>query len=316
MEKIATRVAYGNALAEYGADENIFVLDADLSVCTMSCKFKEKYPQRFFNSGIAEANMIGVAAGMATTGKTVFVNSFAMFIAGRGFEQIRNSVAYPNLNVKLIGTHAGLSVGEDGATHQCLEDIGTLRTVPNVVILCPCDNNETKEAVKAAIGHKGPVYIRLGRSPVESVTEQADYHFELGKGIKLTEGKDITIIASGLMVQEALKAAVMLKSEHISARVIDLHTVKPIDKEIIIKAATETGAIITAEEHNINGGLGSAVAEVLVENCWVPMLRVGVNDVFGHSGTPEELAKKYGISSAHIVAKAKTVLRMKKEGKS
>jgi transketolase len=316
MEKIATRVAYGNALAEYGADENIFVLDADLSVCTMSCKFKKKYPQRFFNSGIAEANMIGVAAGMATTGKTVFVNSFAMFIAGRGFEQIRNSVAYPNLNVKLIGTHAGLSVGEDGATHQCLEDIGTLRTVPNVVIVCPCDNNETKAAVKAAIDHKGPVYIRLGRSPVDSVTNQDDYRFELGKGVELAEGKDVTIIATGLMVQEALKAAAMLKSEHLSVRVIDLHTVKPIDKEVIIKAATETGAIVTAEEHNIYGGLGSAVAEVLVENYWVPMLRVGVNDVFGHSGTPEELANKYGISPDHIVAKVKTVLRMKKEGKS
>jgi transketolase len=315
MEKIATRVAYGNALAEYGADENIFVLDADLSVCTMSCKFKEKYPQRFFNSGIAEANMIGVAAGMATTGKTVFVNSFAMFIAGRGFEQIRNSVAYPNLNVKLIGTHAGLSVGEDGATHQCLEDIGTLRTVPNVAILCPCDNNETREAVKAAINHKGPVYIRLGRSPVETVTEHSDYRFELGKGIELMKGKDITIIATGLMVQEALKAAAMINSEHISVRVIDMHTVKPLDKEIIIKAATETGAIVTAEEHNINGGLGSAVAEVLVENCSVPMLRVGVNDVFGRSGTPEELAKMYGITPDHIIDKVKTVLRMKKEGK-
>jgi transketolase len=315
MEKIATRVAYGNALAEYGADENIFVLDADLSVCTMSCKFKEKYPQRFFNSGIAEANMIGVAAGMATTGKTVFVNSFAMFIAGRGFEQIRNSVAYPNLNVKLIGTHAGLSVGEDGATHQCLEDIGTLRTVPNVVILCPCDNNETREAVKAAINHKGPVYIRLGRSPVETVTEHSDYRFELGKGIELMKGKDVTIIATGLMVQEALKAAAMINSEHISVRVIDMHTVKPLDKEIIIKAATETGAIVTAEEHNINGGLGSAVAEVLVENCSVPMLRVGVNDVFGRSGTPEELAKMYGITPDHIIDKVKTVLRMKKEGK-
>jgi transketolase len=315
MEKIATRVAYGNALAEFGTDENIFVLDADLSVCTMSCKFKEKYPKRFFNSGIAEANMIGVAAGMATTGKTVFVNSFAMFIAGRGFEQIRNSVAYPNLNVKLIGTHAGLSVGEDGATHQCLEDIGTLRTVPNVVILCPCDNNETKEAVRAAINHKGPVYIRLGRSPVETVTERSDYRFELGKGIELMKGKDVTIISAGLMVQEAMKAATMLKSEQISARVIDMHTIKPVDKEIIIKAATETGAIVTAEEHNIIGGLGSAVAEVLVENCWIPMSRVGVNDAFGRSGSPEELAKMYGITPNHIIDKVKTVLRLKKEGK-
>jgi transketolase len=315
MEKIATRVAYGNALTEYGADENIFVLDADLSVCTMSCKFKEKYPNRFFNSGIAEANMIGVAAGMATTGKTVFVNSFAMFIVGRGFEQIRNSVAYPNLNVKLIGTHAGLSVGEDGATHQCLEDIGTMRTVPNVVILCPCDNNETKEAVKAAIGHKGPVYIRLGRSPVATVTERTDYRFELGKGSELVKGNDVTIIATGLMVQEAAKAAVLLDSEGIKARVIDMHTIKPVDKEIIIKAATETGAIVTAEEHNIMGGLGSAVAEVLAENCGVPMLRVGVNDVFGRSGTPEELAKLYGITPDQIITKVKTVLRLKKERK-
>ncbi|MHB8061418.1 MAG: transketolase family protein [Ruminiclostridium sp.] len=315
MGKIATRVAYGNALCEYGADENIVVLDADLSVCTMSCDFKCKYPKRFFNSGIAEANMIGVAAGMATTGKTAFVNSFAMFIAGRGFEQIRNSVAYPNLNVKLIGTHAGLSVGEDGATHQCLEDIGVLRTVPNVVILCPCDSNETKEAVKAAISHKGPVYIRLGRSPVETVTNRPDYSFELGKGVELEKGKDVTIIATGMMVQEAIKASEQLKNEHINARVIDIHTIKPLDKEIVIKAAIETGAIVTAEEHNIIGGLGSAVAEVLVENCCVPMLRVGVYDVFGRSGSPSELAKLYGITSEDIISKVKAVLKMKKEGK-
>lgn len=316
MEKIATRVAYGNALAEYGSDPNIFVLDADLSVCTMTYKFKERFPQRFFNSGIAEANMIGVAAGLATTGKTVFVNSFAMFMAGRGFEQIRNSVAYPNLNVKLVGTHAGLSVGEDGATHQCLEDIGVLRTVPNMAVLCPCDSNETEEAVKAAISYKGPTYIRLGRAPVETVTEYPKYCFEIGKGIELEKGKDVTIISTGLMVQQALKATKLLKNQNINARVIDIHTIKPLDKEIVIKAAMETGAIVTAEEHNIMGGLGSAVAEVLVENYRVPMLRIGVNDMFGHSGTPEKLAKLFGITQDHIVSKVKTVLQMKKEGKS
>jgi transketolase len=312
-EKTSTRVAYGRALQEFGSDTNIIVLDADLSICTMTCMFKEKYPQRFFNVGIAESNMVGIAAGLATTGKKVFVNSFAMFAAGRAYEQIRNSLAYPNLDVKVIGTHAGLSVGEDGATHQCIEDLSLMRTIPGMTVICPSDANETYKAVEAMIKYKGPCYMRLGRLPVETVTSGSNYKFELGKGVTMLEGKDITIIATGLMLQEALKAAELLGKEGISTRVIDIHTIKPLDKEIIVKAARETGAIVTAEEHNIIGGLGSAVAEVLVEECPVPMLRIGVMDIFGRSGTAQALLNRYGLTANNIYSKAKMVLARKTE---
>ena len=310
-KKIATRLAYGQALQKLGADPDIIVLDADLSICTMSCLFRERYPERFFNIGIAECNMIGIAAGFATTGKIVFANSFAMFTAGRAFDQIRNSVAYPNLNVKIIGTHAGLSVGEDGATHQCIEDIGIMRTIPGMTVICPSDANETTAAVEAMINYNGPCYMRLGRSPVADVTNVNDYKFELGKGITLAEGNDVTIIATGLMVQEAMAAREILEKSSIHARVIDIHTIKPLDKKIIIKAAQETGAIVTAEEHNILGGLGSAVAEVVVENYPVPMLRVGVEDIFGRSGTAEALMERYGLTAANILYKVKKVIAKK-----
>jgi transketolase len=311
-EKIATRVAYGHALAECGADENIVVFDADLSICTMSCMFRDKYPERFFEAGIAEANMIGMAAGMAATGKTVFCNSFAMFSAGRAYDQIRNSVAYPHLNVKIVGTHAGLSVGEDGATHQCVEDLALMRAIPGMTVICPSDANETESAVHAMVAYDGPCYLRLGRLPVESVTEIENYRFELGKGFLLRGGKDVTLIATGLMVQEAVKAAEMLKTRNIEARVIDMHTVKPIDKDIILRAAAETGAIVTAEEHNILGGLGGAVSEVVTESLPVPVLRVGVEDKFGHSGPALELMKKYGLTAEHIAQKAMTAVKLKK----
>jgi len=311
-EKIATRVAYGHALQEYGSNLNLIVLDADLSICTMSCMFQEKYPERFFNIGIAECNMMGIAAGLATTGKIVFANTFAMFAAGRAYDQVRNSIAYPHLNVKVIGTHAGLSVGEDGATHQCIEDLSLMRTIPDMTVLCPSDYNETTQAVKAMIEYDGPCYMRLGRLPVSDVTSKIPgYHFELGKGATLVGGKDVTIIATGLMVQEALVASKELERQNISARVIDIHTIKPFDKEIVIKAAKETGAIVTAEEHSIIGGLGSAVTEVIAENQLVPVQRVGVKDTFGHSGTAQALMERFGLTSKDIVAAAKAVLARK-----
>lgn len=312
MNKISTREAYGRALEEYGADENIVVLDADLTICTMSCYFSQKYPERFFNMGIAEANMIDVAAGFATTGKTALCHSFAMFTAGRGYDQIRQSVAYTGLNVKVVGSHAGLTVGEDGPTHQCIEDLSLMRTIPGMTVLCPCDANETKEAVKAMLNYKGPCYLRTGRDKLDCVTDFiADYHFEIGKGCQLKDGKDVTIIATGLMVQESIKALEILEKEGISARLIDMHTIKPIDKEIIIKAARETGAIVTAEEHNIIGGLGAAVAEVITESIPVPVERVGVEDVFGHSGQSGQLLKKYGLTPEHIAESAKKAYKRK-----
>lgn len=311
-EKISTREAYGRALESYGSDENIVVLDADLTICTMTCYFHEKYPERFFNMGIAEANMIDVAAGFATTGKTALCHSFAMFTAGRGYDQIRQSVAYTGLNVKVVGSHAGLTVGEDGPTHQCIEDLSLMRTIPGMTVICPCDANETKEAVKAMLAYNGPCYLRTGRDKLECVTDSIpSYHFELGKGIQLREGNDVTIIATGLMVQESLKAVELLAQEGISARLIDMHTIKPLDKEIIIKAARETGAIVTAEEHNIIGGLGSAVAEVITENILVPLERVGVEDVFGHSGKSGELLAKYGLTPEHVAACAKKAISRK-----
>ena len=312
MGKIATREAYGLALAEFGEKYDIIVFDADLSKSTKTDTFKKKFPERFFNAGIAEANMVSTAAGIASTGKTVFVSSFAMFAAGRAFEQIRNSVGYPQLNVKIGATHAGISVGEDGATHQCLEDIGIMRTIPGMVILNPADATESILAVEAAIKHNGPVYLRFGRLAVPELFDRATYKFELGKGVQLADGKDVTIIATGLMVPEAIEAGKALAEEGISARVINIHTIKPIDKEIIAKAAKETGAIVTAEEHNIIGGLGSAVAEVLCETCPVPMLRVGTEDKFGKSGKPAILLEEYGLTAKNIIKKAKEAIALKK----
>ena len=310
-EKIATREAYGAALAEFGGEYDIVVLDADLSKSTKTDTFKKKFPERFINMGIAEANMMSTAAGLASCGKVVFASSFAMFAAGRAFEQVRNSICYPKLNVKIGATHAGISVGEDGATHQCLEDIGIMRTIPNMVIINPADAVESRAAVEAAIKHDGPVYLRFGRLAVPVLFDQATYKFEIGKGIQLEDGKDVTIIATGLMVPEALEAKKALEAEGISARVVNIHTIKPIDVDIIVKAAKETGAIVTAEEHNIIGGLGSAVAEVLAENAPVPMKRVGVEDQFGRSGKPAPLLELYGLTAKNIAAKVKEVIKLK-----
>lgn len=309
MAKKATRESYGAALVEFGADKNIVVLDADLSAATKTSIFKKAFPERFINAGIAEGNMMTVAAGLATTGKTVFASSFAMFAAGRAFEQIRNSIAYPNLNVKIGATHAGVSVGEDGATHQCLEDIALMRSIPNMVIINPADDIEARLAVKAAIDYKGPMYLRFGRFPVEDVNTD-DYKFELGKGVTLSNGNDVTIIATGLMVQEALKAKDILALDGINARVINIHTIKPIDEEIIIKAAKETGCVVTCEEHYAMGGLGSAVCEVVCKNAPVPVEIIGT-DRFGKSGKPLELFKEYGLTPENIVEKAKKVIKLK-----
>lgn len=309
-EKKATREAYGAALAEFGSDERIVVLDADLSKSTKTDCFKKVYPDRFINCGIAEGNMMATAAGLASCGKIPFASSFAMFAAGRAFEQIRNSVCYPKLNVKIGATHAGISVGEDGATHQCLEDLGIMRTLPNMTIINPADATEARLAVKAAIDHNGPVYMRFGRLAVPTVFGD-DYKFELGKGVRLADGNDVTIIATGLMIPYALEAKTVLSEQGIDARVINIHTIKPIDRDIIIKAARETGAIVTAEEHNVIGGLGSAVAEVLCESAPVPMLRVGTQDVFGRSGVPAKLFEIYGLDTKTIVEKAKAVIANK-----
>ncbi len=310
-EKKATREAYGAALAEFGCDERVVVLDADLSKSTKTEVFLKAYPERFINCGIAEGNMMAVAAGMASCGKVVFASSFAMFAAGRAFEQVRNSIGYPNLNVKIGATHAGISVGEDGATHQCLEDIGIMRTIPNMVILNPADATEARLAVKAAIDYEGPVYLRFGRLAVPTIFGE-DYKFEIGKGVQLADGKDVTIVATGLMIPYALEAKTALAAMNIDARVINIHTIKPIDRDIIIKAAKETGAIVTAEEHNIIGGLGSAVAEVLAESCPAPMERVGTQDVFGRSGVPAKLFEIYGLDTKTIIEKAKAVIARKK----
>ena len=309
-KKIATRESYGAALAELGEKYDIIVLDADLSKSTKTDTFKKKFPERFINMGIAEANMMSTAAGLATCGKIVFASSFAMFAAGRAFEQIRNSICYPNLNVKIGATHAGISVGEDGATHQCLEDIGIMRTLPNMVIINPADDVEARAAVEAAVNYNGPVYLRFGRLGVPVLFDE-NYKFEIGKGVQLKEGNDVTLVATGLLVGEALKAAELLSQKGISARVINIHTIKPIDKEIIAKAALETGALVTCEEHNIIGGLGSAVAEVLAEGCPVPMERVGTQDVFGRSGVPAKLFEIYGLDTKTIVEKAKAAIARK-----
>ncbi len=311
-EKIATRQAYGETLAELGDKYDFVVLDADLAGATKTAIFKKKYPERFFDCGIAEGNMMSVAAGIATTGKTVFASSFAMFASGRAFEQIRNSIGYPHLNVKIGATHAGITVGEDGATHQCLEDLALMRTIPGMTVINPADAIEAKAAVEAAIKMNGPVYMRFGRYAVPVINDKPDYKFEIGKGILLREGKDVTIVATGLMVSMALEAAESLEKEGISARVINIHTIKPLDKDIILAAAKETGAIVTAEEHNIIGGLGSAVAEATAEGCPVPVVRVGVNDEFGHSGKVPPLLEMYGLTAENIVKNAKKAIEFKK----
>ena len=310
MVKKATRESFGEALCALAeTNPDIVVLDADLAEATKTGIFKKQYPDRFFDCGIAEQNMVGIAAGLAACGKIPFAASFAMFAAGRAFEQVRNSVGYPHLNVKIAGSHAGISVGEDGATHQCCEDIALMRTIPGMVVLNPADHYEMQAAVKAAAEYVGPVYIRLGRLAVESVNNNDDYKFELGKGITLRDGKDITIVATGLMVGEAVKAAKALEADGIDARVINIHTIKPIDRELIVKAAKETGRIVTVEEHNIIGGLGEAVSAVVCEECPVPVTRIGVNDVFGHSGPAVDLLKEFGLSAEHIEEVVKDVLK-------
>ena len=301
MKKLATRESFGQAIAEL-ADQypDVVVLDADLAAATKTGIFKKAHPERFIDCGIAECNMVGIAAGLAACGKIPFAASFAMFSAGRAFEQVRNSVGYPHLNVKIVGSHAGISVGEDGASHQCCEDIGLMRTIPGMVILNPADHYEMKAAVKAAIDYEGPVYLRLGRLAVESFNNNDDYTFEMGKGITLREGNDIAVVATGLMVSEALKAVDALKAEGINARLINIHTIKPLDEDIILKAAKETGKIVTVEEHNVIGGLGDAVASVLSQKCPTPLVKIGVNDEFGHSGPAVELLKEFGLCADHI----------------
>ena len=312
-EKIATRAAYGQMLVKLAdAEPNLVVLDADLSGSTMTKDFAAAYPARFFNMGIAEANMTGVAAGLAAAGKKPFTNTFAIFAAGRAWEQVRNSVAYPHLNVKVIGSHGGLSVGEDGATHQCIEDLAIMRAIPEMLVLCPCDGNEMRLAVEALLAYDGPAYMRLGRLAVETVTDTVEgYHFNLGKGALLRQGNDVTVVAVGMMVQMALEAASILEKEGISVRVIDMHTIKPLDGEILLAAARETGAVVTSEEHNIIGGLGSAVAEFLSANCPVPVLRHGVEDCFGRSGKAEQVLEAFGLTPAALAGKLRQAIAMK-----
>ena len=308
MSKIATREAYGKALSQLTKEnKNIIVLDADLSKSTKTCDVKASSPESFYNMGIAEANMVGVAAGLASTGKIVFASSFAMFLAGRAFEQIRNSVAYTNLNVKLCATHSGISVGEDGASHQAIEDLALMRSIPNMKVFSPCDEKETEEIIKYVANCDGPCYVRLGRLAVDSVNS-SNYKFEFGKGVTLREGNDCTIITTGSMVQVSLEAQQKLKAEGINVRVINLHNIKPIDTEIILKAAKETGKIVTVEEHNVVGGLGSAVSEVICENHPSLVKKIGINDIFGQSGKPEELFKEYGLTSDKIVKTIKSII--------
>ena len=313
-EKIATRAAYGEALAALANEyPELVVLDADLSGSTMTKTFATAYPDRFYNIGIAEANLAGIAAGLATCGKKPFFNSFAMFSAGRAWEQVRNSIAYPRLNVKVIGSHGGLSVGEDGATHQCIEDYAIMRAIPGMMVVSPCDGPEMRAAVKALLDYEGPAYMRLGRLAVESVTDEVEgYTFQLGKGSQLRDGSDVTVIATGMMVQEAVKASDALKGEGISVRVIDMHTIKPLDEEIVLKAAKETGAIVTSEEANIIGGLGSAVAECVAEGRPVPVVRHGVKDEFGRSGEAKAVLKAYNLTADGIIEAVRKALALKK----
>ena len=306
VKKIATRESYGNALAELGAEfPDLVVLDADLAAATKTSIFKKAFPDRHIDCGIAECNMVGIAAGLAATGKIPFASSFAMFAAGRAFEQIRNSVGYPKLNVKIGATHAGISVGEDGATHQCNEDIALMRTIPGMVVLNPSDDVEAKAAVRAAIEHEGPVYLRFGRLAVPVINDTPDYKFEIGKGVVLREGTDLTIVATGLCVSESLVAAELLAKDGINAKVINIHTIKPLDEELIIAAAKETGKVVTVEEHSVIGGLGSAVCDCLSANAPTKVLKIGVNDVYGESGPAVELIKKYGLDGESIYKKIK-----------
>ncbi len=309
VKKIATRESYGNALAELGKEhEDVVVLDADLAAATKTGVFKKAFPERHIDCGIAECNMMGVAAGIATTGKVPFASSFAMFAAGRAFEQVRNSIGYPHLNVKIGATHAGISVGEDGATHQCNEDIALMRTIPGMVVINPSDDVEAKAAVKAAYDHVGPVYLRFGRLAVPVINDTEDYQFELGKAITLREGTGVTIIATGLPVSESLAAAEKLAADGISAEVINIHTIKPLDEEAVLKAAKKTGKIVTVEEHSVIGGLGSAVCDVVAREASAKVLKIGVNDVFGESGPAVQLIKKYGLDADSIYEKVKAFL--------
>lgn len=311
--KIATREAYGKALVKLSKlNDKVVVLDADLSKSTKTAEFKAVAPERFINMGISEGNMMGVAAGLATCGKIPFASSFAMFAAGRAFEQIRNSICYPKLNVKVCATHAGLTVGEDGATHQSVEDISLMRSIPNMVVINPSDAVETEAAILAIAGYEGPCYVRLGRLAVETINDENNYKFEIGKGITLSEGNDVTIVATGMMVQLALEAKKELSKDGINARILNIHTIKPIDGELLVKAAKETGAIVTAEEHSIIGGLGSAVSEVVAEGYPVPVVKVGIKDTFGESGKPDQLLEKYGLTVESIVNSAKRAISLKR----
>lgn len=305
-KKIATRESYGNALAELGAQyPDLVVLDADLAAATKTGIFKKAFSDRHIDCGIAECNMVGIAAGLASTGKIPFVSSFAMFAAGRAFEQVRNCVGYPHLNVKIGATHAGITVGEDGASHQCNEDLALMRTIPGMVVMCPCDDIEAKAAVKAAIEYDGPVYIRFGRAPVPVINDKSDYQFEMGKGIVLREGKDVTIVATGICVYQAMEAAEILLKDGISAKVINIHTMKPLDEELIINAAKETGKVVTVEEHSVIGGLGSAVCDALSQNVPTLVCKIGMQDIYGESGKADELVKKYGLDAQGIYERVK-----------
>lgn len=311
MAKKATRESYGEALAEFGKDFDFVVLDADLAAATKTGTFKKAFSERFFDSGIAEGNMMGVAAGLAAAGKTVFASTFAMFAAGRAYEQVRNLIGYPHLNVKVAATHAGLTVGEDGATHQCIEDLGLMREIPGMAVINPADHVEAKEAVKFAINYNGPVYLRFSRLATDIIFDEGSYQFEFGKGVTVADGSDVTICSTGTTLPMALEAKELLAKEGISARVLNIHTIKPIDSELIAKAAKETGALVTVEDHSVIGGLGSAVAEVLCEACPAPLRRVGVQDKFGRSGKPAELLEMYGITPADIAKNAKEAMAVK-----
>ena len=306
VKKIATRASYGNALSELGKlHENVVVLDADLAGATQTAVFMKEFPDRHIDCGIAESNMMGVAAGLSLTGKVPFASTFAMFAAGRAFEQVRNSIGYPHCNVKIGATHAGITVGEDGATHQCNEDIALMRTIPGMTVICPADDVEARAAVFAAYEFEGPVYLRFGRAAVPVINDTPDYKFEIGKGVTLREGKDVTIIATGIMVANCLEAAEKLAAEGIDAEVINIHTIKPIDADLIVASAQKTGKVVTAEEHSVIGGLGGAVAEVLAEKAPTKQLRIGINDVFGESGPAGELVKKYGLDADSVYEKIK-----------
>ena len=310
VKKIATRDSYGNALVELGKEhENLIVLDADLAGATKTCIFQKEFPERHWDCGIAECNMTGIAAGLATCGKVPFISSFAMFAAGRNFEQVRNSIGYPHLNVKIGATHAGISVGEDGATHQCLEDLALMREIPGMVVINPSDDIEAKAAVAAAYEHVGPVYMRFGRLAVPVINDNPEYKFEIGKGITLKEGKDVTILATGLEVSEAVEAAKMLAGDGIDAEVINIHTIKPLDEELVIASAKKTGKVVTAEEHSVIGGLGSAVCDCLSEKHPTPVLKIGMQDQFGESGPAAALVEKYGLDGKGIYEKVKAFVK-------